>query len=100
MVDGLRKDLSLITILSLLNYYHPLGLQAIVDSFEVKWFTTFCRIRGAGYRVFLPYPLGSKINNHRLWIWHKSKLPINWWLGQDEPLNPYLNGLFVSIVRN
>ncbi|ROV86622.1 hypothetical protein VSDG_10208 [Cytospora chrysosperma] len=49
--DMLKEDLSPISIRSLLNSYHPFGLVAIADKYNIKRFSTLARIGGAGFKT-------------------------------------------------
>ncbi|KAI5639077.1 hypothetical protein M9H77_00475 [Catharanthus roseus] len=44
MVNGLKDDLSPIPVPCLLNYFHPLCLQGIMNVCDVKRFSTLCSL--------------------------------------------------------
>ena len=91
LVNGLRKDLSPISVRCLSHYYHPYGLHAIRLKYTVQRFSTFCRIGGLGYKS-----LGRITHKQSLWtkrrycLWTRPLYPLEWWLGRGAPLNPYL----------
>jgi len=72
--------------------FSPLGLAR---QYDIKRFSTFCRI---GYRSLSC--LRSRTTERRFWIFNKIRLPVSWWLGRGKPLNPYLTGLLVHILRD
>lgn len=91
-VDELRRDLSPVSVRCLMNSFSPLGLAR---QYDIKRFSTFCRI---GYRSLSC--LRSRTTERRFWIFNKIRLPVSWWLGRGKPLNPYLTGLLVHILRD
>lgn len=81
-----------------------LGLALSKEAYDLPMKVVF-RLGGAGYRVM------AKLNAHRsrkwerLWVYatrptKRNPLPLDIWLGQGCPLNPYLKGRIVDIVRN
>nr|DAC76753.1 TPA_inf: RNA-dependent RNA polymerase [Beta vulgaris mitovirus 1] len=103
LVDGLRKDLSPISIKALANYFHPYGMYAIHTKYRFRRFSTFCRVGGVGYKGL------SRLSNlakaprnirRRKAMWDKATgLPISWWLGCGKPLNPYITGFLIELLR-
>ena len=84
-----------------MNSHHPYLLIAVHKTYPLKGFTTLCRIGGAGFRVL------SKLDHYRpprfervYWMWMKTKLPFNLWMGQGLPLNPYTHGKLCDMLRD
>lgn len=79
----------------------PPTFYGINNTYKIKRFSTFCRIGGLGYRGLSSITHRHSLTTKRRWaIWCKSMLPIDWWLGCGKPLNPYINGLLVSYIRD
>ena len=55
----MRKDLSPISAKNLANSHRIPGLYAVLNLYEIKRFSTFCRLHGAGYKTL------SRLNNIR-----------------------------------
>ncbi|CAA0822083.1 Mitovirus RNA-dependent RNA polymerase, partial [Striga hermonthica] len=100
LVDGLKKDLSPVSARCVQNYYHPHGLAAIDMKYKVKRFSTLCRIGGSGYRTLATLSSSSsKVIRRRRAIWYHYRLPVEWWLGRGGPLDPYMRGFLIDVVR-
>lgn len=99
-VNDLTLDLSPISVRCLVNFYHPYGLHAIRLKYPISRFSTFCRIGGVGYKSLAKINSQSspKINFKRT-LWLKALLPIEWWLGNGLPLNPYLQAQAIHYLR-
>lgn len=85
---------------SVLGFHHPYGLMAIHDKYDLKRFSTFVRIGGGGYRTLsnLNNIKSSKWRRLKL-MWDKRRLPLEYLLGSGVPLNPYLHGELVRLLR-
>lgn len=100
-MKGLSKDLSPVSIRSLLNFYH--GLMSIGHKYPCARFSTLCRVSGAGFRQLAS--LDHKRNRHLervLAMQTKTLLGPNGfelWLGRGRPLNPYLRGVIIDFLR-
>lgn len=63
------------------------------------------RLKGAGYRVMARLYSSYRTRSwERLWVastkpLSSTPLPIEWWIGRGKPLNPYLKGLIVALLR-
>lgn len=95
------KNLSPVSAKALLSMYNFLGLVQIADKYECS---TSCLIRlaGGGYRVRSRI-LSSKIYHRwkRLRVISERQkcwalLPVEWWFGRENRLNPYLKGTIVA----
>lgn len=95
LVNGLRDDLSPISVRCLANYFHPFGLTAIWMKYPVQRFSTFCRLGGTGYKALARLPKRSRSLERRFAMWRRLHLPLDLWLGQGLPLNPYLEGFLI-----
>lgn len=94
LVDNLTQDLSPVSVKSLLNFYHPYGLYAIRMRYSISGFSTYCRIGGLGYRNLGRLHNSSHPSIRRM-NWDKPNLPVDWWLGDGQPLSPYVRARVV-----
>lgn len=102
-VRGLEKDLSPISIRSLLNFYHPYGLVAIGQKYSSVRFSTLCRVGGAGFKQLARLDHRRSIRFERV-LAMQTKIMFGsngfeLWLGRGCPLNPYIRGLIVERLR-
>lgn len=98
-MNELKEDLSPISARSLSNFFHPYGRKAICFKYEIKRFSTFCRIGGVGYRA-LGRLQKKRFNSLRHLLWIKPGLPLSWWFGLGLPLNPYLHARLVIFLQS
>lgn len=100
LVKGMQIDLSPVSMKSVLGFHHPYGLMAIHEKYDLKRFSTFVRIGGGGYRTLsnLNNIKSSKWRRLKL-MWDKRRLPLEYLLGSGVPLNPYLHGELVRLLR-
>jgi len=100
------KDLSPVSAKAVLNVRSSLGLIQLADRYNITNLATLFRLSGAGYRVRARM-LSTKTRApkwDRLFVMAtkplaKSQLPLEWWLGRGKPLNPYLKGIIVELLR-
>ncbi|PKA56654.1 putative mitochondrial protein [Apostasia shenzhenica] len=98
-IKGLSKDISPISVKSLLNAHHPAGLYYSMISYPGRRLSTYLRVAGALYKV-----LGSLHNTtSKRWmrvlcLWRK-RLPFDLWVGQGMPLDPYIRGNLIMFLR-
>ena len=99
-VIDLTKDISPISVKCLLNSFHPFGAMAVHKKYGLKRFSSLVRINGGGYRTLgrLDHTRSLSVNRLR-GMWDKSNLPFELWLGRGSPLNPYLKGYIVDLLR-
>lgn len=62
------------------------------------------RLKGAGYRVLSRLHSTRSRKWERLWVAAKKPLgtshyPLEWWIGRGNPINPYLKGQIVAMLR-
>lgn len=99
-IRNLTKDISPVSVRSLLNYFHFCGQQAMRISISFKRFSTFARCGGVGYRTLATLNNPRSLKLRRLkGIWDRYRLPFEWWLGRGRPLDPYIRGLLVELLR-
>lgn len=99
-VRELRKDISPVSIRSLLNFHHPCGLFAVHLKYSFKRFSTLARVGGANYRVLARLDHRRSAHYGRIWaMWTRRELPFELWLGRGRPLNPYLRGVKIDFLR-
>ncbi len=98
-----QVDLSPISTRALLGFSHPYGLMGIGQRYgsSVR-FSTMCRIGGAGFRTLSRPQSHRAFRYERLWVMRTKSLYggyLEMWIGRGQPLNPYLRGLLLSVVR-
>jgi len=102
-VNDLRKDISPISVRSLLNFYHPYGLVAIGLKHSSVRFSTLCRVGGAGFRVLARLDHKRNKSFERVLAMQTKTLygpdGFDLWLGRGGPLNPYLKGVIIARLR-
>jgi hypothetical protein len=81
-----------------------LGLASVKDKYNLDMKILF-RLAGAGYRVMAKFGTQRSRKWERLWVYatrptRHSSLPLEIWLGQGCPLNPYLKGKIVDLARD
>lgn len=66
----------------------------------MKRFSTLCRLHGAGYKTLgrLNHTLSNRFQRLKA-VWTKPKVPFELWLGRLSPLNPYLRGHLIRMLR-
>lgn len=100
LVNDLTKDLSPVSCRCLLNYFHPMGLYGLARQYTFVRDSTFCRVGGLGFRGLSTFKhKRSRTVERHLWMLYKTRLPLSWWLGRGKPLNPYLTGIVVDLLR-
>jgi len=102
-VNNMRDDISPVSVKALLNFYHPYGLMAICEKYQIKRFSTLCRIGGIGYkqRSRLTHRLGRKTTRLSV-LWQKTLFrnhDVEWLLGRGLPLDPYVKGQVVDFLK-
>jgi len=78
----------------------------LADRYNITKFSTLSRLAGAGFRVRSRL-MSSKARSRkweRLFVMAskplgKTQLSLEWWLGRGKPLNPYLRGIIVELLR-
>ena len=95
-VKGLTKDLSPLTIRSLLIAHHPYGAMRL----PVTRLSTLCRLVGMGFKAL------SRIYskpNRVVWLFRKihgkANLPLDLWLNEGLPLDPGIVGQIHDFLR-
>lgn len=102
---ALQKDLSPVSIQALLTVRSTLGIAQLANQYRVTNPAALFRLAGAGYRVRARlYSSNRSRKWDRLWVaatkpLGTSSLPLEWWIGRGLPLNPYLKGLIVEMLR-
>jgi len=103
---GLSVDLSPVSAKAVLTIRSTVGLCQLAERYKITRISTLFRLAGAGYRTRAR--LQSKTLKSKRWlrlIAVASKPPINdqysfeWWLGGGKPLNPYVKGIIVDLMR-
>lgn len=105
LVKGLSVDLSPVSARAVLTVRSTLGLSQLAHKYSLSTNTLF-RLAGAGFQVRARM-LSSKSRGRRwerLWVAAskppgKCQLPLEWWIGRGRPLNPYLKGILVDMLR-
>lgn len=77
--------------------------MAVDSKYHIKRFTTLARVGGAGFRNLARLDHHRSKHFERIWAM-RAKLSsesgsLELWLGRGLPLNPYLRGLLISILR-
>lgn len=72
--------------------------MAVLDKYPCKRFSTLARIGGAGYRQL------ARLDHYRNSHFERvlamiRRYPLEWWLGRGLPLNPYLKGIIIDLLR-
>jgi hypothetical protein len=102
-VRDLTKDLSPVSIRSLMNFYHPYGLMAIGHTYTCARFSTLCRVGGAGFRQLARLDHRRSLRFERVLAMQTKTLlghgGFELWLGRGVPLNPYLRGWVIDLLR-
>lgn len=93
LVKDMRVNLSPVSMKALCGFHHPYGLLAIHEKSKISRFSTLMRIGGAGYktRSVAKSPKSIKWKRFRV-LFGKSRLQVEYLLGDGCPLNPYLLG--------
>ena len=98
-VKGLSVDLSPVSVKALCNWFHPYGLMAAMNMYNLP-FKVACRVGGAGYKALSKVQWSRAARYERLWVMYTKRiLPFDLWVGRGLPLNPYLIGLLVYFLR-
>ncbi|KAL6519618.1 hypothetical protein OROMI_032866 [Orobanche minor] len=104
-VKGISKDLSPVSAQALMTVRSTVGLCQLADKYQICNPGTLFRLAGAGYRVRARLLSDSRPRKwERLWVastkpLRKHSLPLEWWIGRGKPLNPYLKGIIVDMLR-
>lgn len=98
-----RIDLSPFSMRALLMCRSTPGLAAVFDKYNLN-LKTLLRLAGAGYRVLATMPSFTSNKWRRIWVYcnrprSTSQLPLDLWLGDGLPLNPYLKARLVEVLR-
>ena len=105
MVHGDQKDLSPISMRALLTIRSSIGLCQLCASYGITNPNILFRLAGAGYRTRSRlYSTPRSRRWERLWVVSTkqpgtSQLPLEWWIGRGQPINPYLKGIIVDRLR-
>ena len=68
--------------------------------YPCKRLTTLARVGGAGFRVLAKFNHTRSAHYERVVaMYTKTRLPFDLWLGRGRPLNPYLRGVIIDLLR-
>lgn len=104
-VKSVSVDLTPISLKALLTVRSTLGLVQLAQLSRVENPNTLFRLAGAGFRARSRlYSSRRSKRWERLWVVstkppHSSRLPLEWWICRGKPINPYLKGLIVDLLR-
>lgn len=92
-VRNLTKDFSPVPMsvlgLALLNSHHPYGAMNVHLRYNLKRFSTMCRLAGCGYRTLSRITSSSSLKLERLRaLYSLHTLPLELFLGRGRPLDP------------
>ena len=100
LIDRVSKDISPISCRCLVNYLNPMGLYGLARQYGFRRLSTYCRVGGIGYRNLSSVASSKSLTVTRMIeMFHKANLTVSWWLGRGRPLNPYLTGHLILILR-
>ena len=103
-VDSLKKDLSPISLKALIDCKKIRGLAQLRCKYNIERMSVLQRLGGAGFRV------RSRLMSKQAAKWERLKvvasktfgrkqLPLEFWIGRGNPLNPYLKGRMIAYLR-
>lgn len=104
-VKQMQVDLSPVSVRSLLSAFSSISITQIAVTYKLS-FNLLLRLSGAGYRV------RARQNSLLARKWERlraiqsklttqtNELPITFWLGRGLPLNPYVRGKIVHLLRD
>ena len=108
-VDQIQVNLTPISAKAVLTSFELIGLCQFAEKYDPpisSILSCLIRLAGAGYRVrgrILSSSLSRRWKRLRV-VADKClsyyRLPVDWWLGRGNPLNPYLRGIIVDRVRS
>lgn len=75
--------------------------MAVQMKYPCKRFTTLARVGGVGFRSIARLDHSRSLYIDRvLAIYTRYSLPFDYWIGGGRPLNPYLRGIIVDLLRS
>lgn len=100
----MQKDLSPISLRALTGCRSTIGLCQLACKYGIQKMSVLQPLAGAGYRV------RSRLMSIQTKRWERLKaaagkphgsqqLPLEYWLGRGNPLNPYLKGKMVAYLQ-
>lgn len=103
-VKSMKVDLSPISIKALMNCRSLHGLAQLRLKYSIENMNTLQRLGGAGYRVRSRLMTTQSKKWERLKVvssrgFGRRQLPLEYWLGRGNPLNPYLKGKMIAYLR-